>query len=287
MGRLSSLSGAQTGVDCEPVLADRVITCGTGETIIPTTDLDCDDDVLLDQRTTVTELLGRDGCDDTRTATDQSDPVHPDGQTTAQPVDHTGLIAWMAGVGDLDQAAVDTLFNDPQAPFACAQDTEQVTACAYAATEFPPGPVHVFAMSFAQDIPFTNPNDFYQFGFAFDSDGDLANNVPSQPPYSFSFTDGTDLSYVAWYDPGYAASPWFLSVIDWTSGVLTDRSWSSARIIFSGNSAVLVAPSTAFAAVSPDVRFFSWYHPGDWGYGGVWSADVEPPVAVGLHAPGL
>lgn len=210
-------------------------------------------EILLDQRTTITELLGIDGCDDTVTATGQSAPFHPDGQTTPQPTDHTGIIAWMAGVGVLD---------------------------------FPPGPVQVFAMSVAEDIPLANPGDFYQYGFAFDSDGEGANNRPSQPPYAYTFTDGTDLSYVAYYDPGYTASPWFLSIIDWTTGVMIDRSWSNARIIFRGNAVVLVVPSSGFAVASPSTRFFTWCHPGDWGYGGVWSADVEPPLALGLHTFG-
>jgi hypothetical protein len=49
-----------------------------------------------------------------------------------------------------------------------------------------------------------------------------------------------------------------------------------------GNTLILLVPRNEFMADYIGYRMSAYRHPGDWGVGGDWDGDVQPPVADGL-----
>ena len=127
-------------------------------------------------------------------------------------------------------------------------------------------------------VPPADPTDYFQYGFVFDRDGDTENNYEPHPSYPYDFFQDTDYWIVASYSPG---GGWTLVATDATDSapVTVD---SDARMIVNGTTLILLVPREEFLAEHIGYRMTAYRHPGDWGTGGDWDGDVQPPVADGL-----
>lgn len=135
----------------------------------------------------------------------------------------------------------------------------------------------VFFNVLYKDIPLADQANSYQYGFVFDRDGNTNNNYQPHPDYPNDFFKDTDFWVVATYDP---VNGWNLSVSDATNGVITTAT-SEAKMIILGNTIIVFIPRSEFFSQNIGYRLTSFCHPGDWGFGGVWSGDLQPSVADG------
>jgi hypothetical protein len=127
-------------------------------------------------------------------------------------------------------------------------------------------------------IPETDPTNYFQYGFVFDRDGDTENNYEPYPSYPYDFFQDTDYWIVASYDP---LSGWSLQATDAEDSAPTPVA-SDAKMLILGNTLILLVPREEFEAERIGYRLTAYRHPGDWGTGGDWDGDVQPPVADGL-----
>ena len=137
----------------------------------------------------------------------------------------------------------------------------------------------VFFNVLHEDIPTSDPENDYQYGFVFDRDGNTSNNYHnSSTNYANDFFDNTDFWVVANYYRGYG---WQLTISDAVNGNVTAIS-SNAKMIIEGNTIMVFIPRSEFLSQNIGYRMTCFSHQGDWGLGGVWSGDVQPSVTDGL-----
>jgi len=129
-------------------------------------------------------------------------------------------------------------------------------------------------------VPEDDPAESYQYGFVFDADGAPGNDYQASSAYPNDFFQGSDLWYVASYDP---AAGWSLDVTLARDGAFTALE-SDAVVLVEGDTLVLVAPAADFEVDDPAFRVTAFRHGGDWGMADPydWSGDAEPPVDEGL-----
>jgi hypothetical protein len=131
-----------------------------------------------------------------------------------------------------------------------------------------------------EDIPIGDPVNHLIYAFAFDRDGNTANNVQSTPDHPYNETQDTDYLTTAMYDPTYG---WRMYVVDLSNNSSTIVE-SNARMIITGNASIVFIPQTEFLANTIGYRYFTYQHLGDYGLDtGVWDIDVLPPVNDGLY----
>ncbi|MFC1502513.1 T9SS type A sorting domain-containing protein [bacterium] len=129
-------------------------------------------------------------------------------------------------------------------------------------------------------IPLIDPENYYQFGFVFDIDGDTTNNYQPAPEFAYDFYQDTDYWIEVIYDPAFG---WFMFVNDVSNGELYPAD-SDAKMIIVGNTLITFVPKDEFLADVIGYRMTAYRHTGDWGMtSGDWDGDVQPPVAEGLR----
>jgi hypothetical protein len=124
------------------------------------------------------------------------------------------------------------------------------------------------------EIPIASQDQFYQFGFVFDADGDPDNNYVPLEQFANDFFQDTDLWYSVEYTP---SGGWRLIVTDARNNVFTAVA-SAARAIITGNTILIGIPASEFSAGEVGARMTSFCHGGDFGQNPPfdWSADYYP-----------
>ena len=128
-------------------------------------------------------------------------------------------------------------------------------------------------------IPLSDPDNYYQFGFVFDRDGDTTNNYQPPPEAPFDFFQDTDYWIDIGYQPGF---DWFMQIIDTSDGQVESIN-SDVRAIITGNTIIVFVPYDELPSDIVGYRMTAYRHPGDFGVGGDWDGDVQPPVDEGLR----
>ena len=108
--------------------------------------------------------------------------------------------------------------------------------------------------------------------------GDTENNCEPDPGYPYDFFQDTYYWITASYDPFSDRS---LQATDSEDSNPTPVT-SDAKMLVLGNTLILLVPREEFEAERIGYRLTAYRHPGDWGTGGDWDGDVQPPVADGL-----
>lgn len=196
---------------------------------------------------------------------------HSDGLQTKAATNATDIISIVNFNLALDQYAIDRLFTNTDYP--CGPGEYGYTVCGQA--PFPAGAAIVIGVIYDDDIAIQDPQNIYQYGFVFDSDGDETNNYAASERFPNDFFDGTDLFYVLAYTP---ANGWELTSTD----VRGERKQiaTGARAIINGNTIIMVIPAGEISLERPLFRLTAFRHTGDYGINPPhdWDADVVPPV---------
>jgi hypothetical protein len=189
--------------------------------------------------------------------------------------DHSETLARLAAQVTLD---ADQIASTPM--LACGNHDGSQTYCVNPAQALVPGD-YLLVGNVLHGAPPSVPQSYITYGLVFDGDGDPANDFQADPAYPNDWYQGTDTWYELEFDP---ACGWFATATKMTTGVPTALFGTAARVIVVDNAVTLLVPAGDFAAPAPAHRITAFDHPGDWGFGGIWSGDVEPPVAEGLAA---
>lgn len=163
--------------------------------------------------------------------------------------------------------------------YPCGESDGRIVLCAQA-TPFPAGDRLTLAAAMTGAIPLADPMHHYQYGFVFDSDDQPANNYQAPPAFPNDFFHATDRWYVAVYSP---ETGWAIEVSN-ASDTITPIA-SDARIVIEGSTMMLIVPAAELGVAAPPYRVTAFAHLGDFGLDPphVWSADVEPAVALPLE----
>ena len=146
--------------------------------------------------------------------------------------------------------------------------------------------VHLRVMS-PLAINVADPTLLFEYGFVFDSDGSATDSYgPSEPE---NFYEGSD----RWYEVTYSnAQGWRLTAYTASTTGTGDSEVttvteveSAAKVIFSGDTMLLLVPAGEFGVAQPDYRVTSFVHDGDFGIPAPhsWSGNAEPRVVEGLQ----
>ena len=190
------------------------------------------------------------------------DPVAPEGETRVRY--KTGAMVAPTSAGTTDVWFRNTAFP-------CGPGQAALTVCPQPGAPVDDGPFVMAAAVVDGPVPLADATNHYQYGFAFDADGDPATGYVPPPEFSNDFFSGADRFYSAGYDPEQG---WSLNANEPTA----------ARILIRNNAVVLLVPATEFTVANPSFRVTTFRHTGDFGLeGGDWSGDVEP--VVGAFAP--
>lgn len=169
--------------------------------------------------------------------------------------------------------------------FPCGASTEGFRVCG----KFPEDPAEggdwlLLSMVLAEDVPLEDPEYSYQYGFAFDADGNTANNYEADPNFANDFYQGTDRWYTVKY---FAPDPLFPDQeATWELHVVNARQekvqfvYSAATALIKGNTIMLLAPLSEFDVPNPGFRVTAYRQtlvPFDW------SADFHPELGEPLE----
>lgn len=135
---------------------------------------------------------------------------------------------------------------------------------------------HLFVVALRSDIPYSDPYWHFQFGFAFDADGDDSNNFPAGTSDGNDFFGGTDQWYLVDYDP---QSGWRATVADARNGQIRGIE-SDAFMIIQENVIMAFIPTREFATTRPAYRTTVMIHQGDRGVNAPheWFGDQNPSL---------
>ncbi len=130
-----------------------------------------------------------------------------------------------------------------------------------------------FGMTLAEAPPVGAPEQLFQYGWVFDTDGDPANDWTGIAAFPDDFFIGADRWYELHLGPGQPAD---LRV----SNIGTDQSINAAAsgavALLDGETLWLVVPLSEFAQ-EPTMRLTAFRHDGSF-LQGPWNADVHPTV---------
>jgi len=193
--------------------------------------------------------------------------------------DHTTFVAFWIALQYYNLAMLNTMFNNSD--FDCGEGDNGYTICPAVVNDLAEGDYVVVSAIVEEDIPLDDPDNIYQYGFVFDSDGDTGNNYTPHPDYPNDFFADTDLWFTANYTPG---GGWVLTANDATNSVITEIA-TDARIIIRDNSMFLVVPASEFAVSDPAFRITAFRHTGDYGMNppNDWDGSIWPAVEDGLE----
>ena len=187
------------------------------------------------------------------------EPVMPDGETRVRY--KTGAMVTPTSTGTTDVWFGNTVYP-------CGPGQAALTVCPVGDAPVPDGGFVLAATVVDGPVPLAHDTNHYQYGFAFDADGNPATGYVPSPEFANDFFSGADRFYSADYDPEQG---WALNANEPTA----------ARILIRGNAVVLLVPASEFAVADPSFRVTTFRHTGDFGLdGGEWSGDVEPAVDV-------
>lgn len=229
----------------------------------------------------VGEMLTGDGSDlcgsvDTDVSSDPT--VHSSDEVEPKPGagDHTETHARVAAQLTISQEQLDGSAGEL---LACGEHERGATICADPLSSPPPGEWVIVGNVTNGELPPNDPTYQYTYGFVFDADGSPINNYQADPAYPNDWYQDTDTWYEATYNPSNGWSGSARVVSDSMPLTLSD---SAARFVIVDNAVFLLVPADELGSSEPDYRITAFRHPGDWGFGGDWSGDVEPPVIDGL-----
>ncbi|HWB77379.1 MAG TPA: hypothetical protein VG755_20570 [Nannocystaceae bacterium] len=186
--------------------------------------------------------------------------LHSDGQKTATADGDVDLVA-LLGPFVIDDAQL------------CAPDT---SGCVFGPSGQVADEMSVAVVKLSSPLPVV-PEQYYQYGFVFDVDGETGNNYHAAEPYPADFFDDTDLWIQLRGAPGVG---WSLEVLDASDGAFTPIV-VDAVVRIDEDRAYLSLPTNLLTSVS-EVRFTAFRHSGDYGLSDPWSGDVVPPVGEPL-----
>lgn len=134
------------------------------------------------------------------------------------------------------------------------------------------GEVATIAVEYAADVPASDADNAYQYGFVFETDDDATNDWEPLPAYPNDTYQGTDL----WVQlTANAGGPWTVGVDDVTSSQqIVRRATSDARVVRDGSVLVMMVP-LADLGPAPAFRTTAFRHDGQW-LQGDWNIDYYP-----------
>ena len=179
------------------------------------------------------------------------------------------LTALMEGLADVESA------------FPCGDGPNGYTICTPGDPAFPTAaPIFFLAGIMEEPIDPASESWLLEYSFVMDADGDTSNNYVPDPAFPNDFFQDTDRWYVARWD----GSTWKLDVSTAIDSTIKPAS-STARVIISGNTAILIATMDEFDAACPRWRVTTFAHTGDYGLNppNDWGGALEPPVDKGLN----
>lgn len=159
--------------------------------------------------------------------------------------------------------------------FPCGQGANGYTVCAVMPAAQDTGDYLYIPMLLDGDVVLDDPTNFFTYAFVFDSDGDFDNNWEALPQFPNDFFQGTDRWYEVAYNPQTTAWQLIVRVADNTT--ITEVS-SAAHAVIVGSTIVLAVPMSEFSTTDLHYRLTAFRHPGDFGQGGDWSADLDPDI---------
>ncbi len=156
----------------------------------------------------------------------------------------------------------------------CGAKVDGVTLCNDLAVP-PTGPAYVVAYETRDPMPFADPDDVYQIGFAFNADNIRENNFVPQTSFGNDYFQNSDRWYIADYSP---STGWRIEVFTAVDGEVISVP-SLARYVLTGRAGALVVPASEIAAFDPEVRVSIFRHDGSLGLEmpNDWSGSVFPP----------
>lgn len=170
---------------------------------------------------------------------------------------------------------------DVETEFPCGDGPNGYTICTPGDPAFPTAaPIFFLAGIMEEPIDPASEPWLLEYSFVMDADGDTSNNYVPDPAFPNDFFQDTDRWYVARWD----GSTWKLDVSTAVDSNIQPAS-STARVIISGNTAILIATMDEFDAACPRWRVTTFAHTGDYGLNppNDWGGALEPPVDKGLN----
>ncbi|MCI0434210.1 MAG: Ig-like domain-containing protein [Gemmatimonadetes bacterium] len=290
-GNVLGVSDGTATITCED-LANRVSASGQVTVRPATTSVLCDPqqtpeaDVLANL-SSIMGLIDRGFCS-FATRNVHTGPVTPSSPlmpTKSRALDHTsfrivgGVPSWSMSPG------IAQILNSV---YPCGRNSQgAVTLCGSNGPA--PLPAGDYIMTYGvlhKPIPLSDPNNMYQYGFVFDSDGSPGNNFVPDPNFPGDFFGGggnqansTDFWVKVTGRPGIN---WEITAVDARNNnvrtVTTD-----ARVIIDGATMFAIIPRSHFGVDAPRARFTAFRHGGSFGFDGNYDADVQRPVNQPLY----
>ncbi len=194
-------------------------------------------------------------------------------------LDFTMIRGMIALQKNFDQQQVDLLYG--RGDFPCGTGPNAFTVCPNIPLQPTGGDFFLVWNSLDAEVPLTDAEHQFQYGFVFDADGDTGNNYQGSGDYANDFYDDTDRWYSVEKTIGGA---WTLKVTDARTGSGFQEIASAARVIIHEDAMLLMVPASEFADATPRYRVTAFAHHGDYGLNDpfYWSGDLAPPVAEGL-----
>jgi uncharacterized protein YjdB len=199
-------------------------------------------------------------------------PVVHKGQQQARALDHTSLrIAGGVPSWSLNATALNAL----HAVYPCGPHASGFTACAQGMTgPLPAGDYVMVYTVLHAPLPVAADGFIYQYGFAFDGDGNPANNY-TDPNTPAEFFLNTDFWVLVDGEPGRA---WQITALNARNNTLT-QAQTNARAIIDGATMFLIVPRSSFAINAPPLRFSTFGIDAM----GNWKGDVQRPLGQPLY----
>jgi len=148
-----------------------------------------------------------------------------------------------------------------------------------------PGDWLAIAITSAAGMFFGGGEWEYQFGFAFDADGDPTFNYTPPPEWWNDYFRGTDRWYRLTRDPSTVVlgSRWKLEAFDAIGSSFSPRQ-TAARVIIRDGVLLLLVPLSEFDVDPPPYRVTAFKHTGDFGVEPphAWSGDYYPEIHEAL-----